>query len=161
MQDPADAWTRGARAQRRVGEGWTCPSCGEDRPHAKAAEVCFECERRAHGREPFEDHHVFGRRNSRTVLGVPVNDHRAELSVAQYSWPPDTLENVTGSPLLRAAAYLRGLADTIRYLLEQCEWIAEFLERLDDWLGKKLGPFWWRRSPVAQFSLPRRKQQKK
>lgn len=157
MPDPVKAWARAARAQRRAGEDWACPTCGENRPHAKARDVCFECDRLAQGREPYEDHHIFGRQNGGAQLRVSINDHRAELSVAQYSWPPKTMENASGSPLLRAAAYLRGLADAIRYVLGECEWIAECLERLDEWLGKKLGPLWWCRSSIAQFAPPKRK----
>ena len=129
MRDPVKAWARTMRAQRRAGEEWACSSCKEDRPHAKFAEVCFECERLARGREPLEDHHVFGRANGKALLRVPVNDHRAELSVAQYSWPPDTLSNPRDCLLREAAARLRGRADLLKYMIEDSIACAERLER--------------------------------
>lgn len=80
--------------------------------------------------------------------------------MAQYEWPPKTLQNADASPLLRAAAYVRGFADIVGYLLRQCMWIAEFLEQLDSWLCAKLGPDWWHASPVEQYT-PRPKRGKK
>jgi hypothetical protein len=49
-------------------------------------------------------HHVAGKANSPITVPVPVNDHRACLSVAQADWPKSTLMNAHGSPLLAAAA---------------------------------------------------------
>jgi len=86
-----------------------------------------------------------------------VNDHRARLSVDQADWPKSTLMNAHGSPLLAAAACLRGFVDTVLYLIEQgLLWIAEMLEKLDEFLLKKLGPRWWRGTEVEQFA-PRKK----
>lgn len=59
-----------------------------------------------------DDHHVFGKANDpTTIVTVPANDHRAELSVAQQDWPKKTPENPDGSPLLAAAARIRGFVD--------------------------------------------------
>jgi hypothetical protein len=132
-RDPIKAWVRDARAQRRVGQGSACP-CGELRPFALIAghipPICFACDRIAHGRAPYEDNHVFGKRNSEARVRVPINDHRAVLSVAQYEWPPDTLENPEGCPLLGAAARLRGRADMLKYMIDESRASAECLEKL-------------------------------
>ena len=57
-------------------------------------------------------HHPAGRANSPRTVEVPANEHRA-LSEAQYEWPPRTLQNPDGTPLLTVAAALRGAADLI------------------------------------------------
>jgi len=159
-RDPLAAWVRQARARRRVGVDARC-GCGESREYrlikGREPPTCFACDRIAQGREAFEVQHVFGQNNGPETLLVPINDHRAVLSVEQYAWPPKTLRNPNGSPLLRAAGYLRGLSETIRYLLDQCEWIADFLERLDTMLEKRLGRFWWRRSAVSEFAVTPKK----
>ena len=72
---------------------------------------------------------------------MPVNDHRAELSVAQHDWPKQTLQNPDGSPLLRGAACVRGFIDQFFYLIKKLLlWIPEMLEALDAFLAEKLGP---------------------
>jgi len=83
---------------------------------------------------------------------VPVNDHRAILSPAQYDWPKETLENPDGSPLLAAAAHIRGFIDTIYYFIDKLlAWIPEFLEALHALLTKRLGPKWWRKTELQKF----------
>lgn|GEM_PF-2247479 len=160
-RDPIKVWVRESRAQRRVGIGAACP-CGEVRPFALLPTgVCFACDRITRGREPFENHHVFGKRNGPCMVRMPVNDHRAVLSVAQLSWPPKTQENVGGSPLLRAAAHVRGFSDMIRHLLDECEWISNCLEQLDEWLSNTLGPSWWHGSPIEQYATRQNKEEKK
>ena len=49
---------------------------------------------------------VWSERNSDAVVTVPINDHRAVLNVAQYEWPPRTLENPDRSPLREGSARL-------------------------------------------------------
>jgi len=158
--DPSGAHRRKVIAARRVGVGARC-ACGEDRPEALIAgsnpPVCASCERSAKGRTTKDDHHPFGRANNPTTIAVPVNDHRAVLSVAQAEWPKSTLRNTEASPLLAGAACVRGFVDTILYLIEKgLLWLAEMLEKLDEVLVRKLGPRWWVNTEVEQFA-PKKK----
>jgi hypothetical protein len=154
-KDPIKEITRETKAQRLVGESAAC-ACGEKRPEALVARrkppICYQCSRLADGGNPFEAHHVAGKRNRPVTLAVPANDHRAILSVEQYGWPKATLENPEHSPLLAAAATLRGLSDTIIYLVTIfIEWIVLMLESLDAWLREEHGPHYWRDMPIAQW----------
>ena len=73
-------------------------------------------------------------------MSIPVNDHRAELSVAQHEWPQKTLENKQGSQSLADAAKIRGFIDTVEYLMhEHLLPVAERRERLDTIAKRKLG----------------------
>jgi hypothetical protein len=91
--------------------------------------------------------------NGPITIPVPVNDHRAELSVAQQDWPKETLENREGSPLIAAAACIRGYVDTDIYLMKaQLLQRAEVFETLDRFLKEKLGPKWWRGTHLEQFA---------
>jgi hypothetical protein len=101
-----------------------------------------------------DDHHVFGEANDpTTTIPVSVNDHRAELSAAQQDWPKRTLQNPEGSPLLAAAARVRGFVDMVIYLIEKgLLWIAQMLEALDEFLAEKLGSRWWCGTPMDQFA---------
>lgn len=145
-RDPIKSYARDTRAQRRVGQDAACP-CGEQRPFAliagRAPPICFACDRTAHGRKPYEDNHIFGRQNSDAQVRVPINDHRAVLSVAQYEWPPKTLANADASPLLEAAARYRGLRDAVGFMLDDCAIRAEYLERADALLREAYGEHWW------------------
>ncbi|MGA8533783.1 MAG: hypothetical protein WB615_06725 [Candidatus Tumulicola sp.] len=67
--------------------------------------------RPAHGREPYEFNHPFGKHNSDLEIRYSINDHRAVFSVKQLDWAPDSLENANGSPLLEAVARFHGLED--------------------------------------------------
>lgn len=146
-RDPVAAWLRATRAQRRVGVKAACALCGERRPYALIAgrvpPCCFRCERLAHGRSPYELNHPFGQRNSDLTIRCPINDHRAVLSVAQYNWPPETLENPAGDPFLAAAARFRGLHDNFEYMLADCVREAERLEQLSATMRQKYGERWW------------------
>ena len=158
--DPSGAHRRKVVAARRVGLGARC-SCGEDRPEAIIAgsnpTICAACERAAKGRTTIDQHHFAGRANNPATIPVPVNDHRAILSVAQAEWPKSTLTNTEGSPLLAGAASLRGCIDTIVYLIEKgLLWLADMLEKLDEIQVKKLGPRWWVNTEVEEFS-PKKK----
>jgi hypothetical protein len=88
-------------------------------------------------------------------MRVPVNDHRAELSAAQYDWPKDTLQNPDGCPLLSAAAHIRGFADTILYLTNQLFWIAELLESLHRYLSKHPKLKRQLQTELARFTIKR------
>ncbi len=149
LRDPSAAYQRVVTAARRVGAGSQC-ACGENRPEALIAGskpiMCAACSRKKQGRRTSDDHHVAGRANSPITVSVPVNDHRAVLSVAQKDWPKETLENSDGSPLLAGAARIRGFVDTVRYLLEELCRIAVMIEELHEYLVKHLGSRWWVRS---------------
>jgi hypothetical protein len=147
-RDPIAAWLRNVRAQRRAGVDAVCSSCGEERrPFAlingRDPPCCFRCDRIAHRRQPYEHNHVFGRRNSDLTIRYPVNDHRAVLSVAQYHWPPETLQNSDGDPFLGAAARFRGLYDNFTCMLADCLEEAARLEQLSTAMRVKYGERWW------------------
>jgi hypothetical protein len=153
--DRIAAQARRAEAQRRVGIDAKC-GCGEDRPEAlirKESDVaCAACARKRKGKITVDNHHVAGKANSRVTIPVPVNDHRARLSVDQYDWPKKTLENPERSPLLAAAACIRGFINTVIYLMEKVLlWIAEMLERLDEYLSGQCGPQWWLNTELKAF----------
>lgn len=99
-----------------------------------------------------DEHHPAGAANNPMTIPMPVNDHRAELSVAQSDWPKRTLENHNGSPLLAAAGCIRGYADTDFYLIEKLLLRrAEMLEALDAFLAQELGPEWWVGTELERF----------
>ena len=155
-RDPISEYARKNTAARRVGNG-KCTKCGESRPHALIAGsepmICAACKRVQLGKSPFDLHHVAGAANDPTTLAIPVNDHRAELSTAQYLWPKQTLENCDASPLLRAAACIRGFCDTVIYLLYKLlPWVADMLEVLDAHFTAKSGPKWWEDSELKKFA---------
>lgn len=102
-------------------------------------------------------HHVAGKANSPIVVRVPVNDHRACLSVAQADWPKSTLVNRRGSPLLASAACVRGSVDMVLYLIDRgLPWTADMLETLDELLVAKLGSRWWVGTAIEAFA-PKKK----
>ena len=54
------------------------------------------------------------------------------------------MRNPDGSPLLKAAAALRGWLDLLRVVIDRnVGWIPFFLERLHDYLVTALGVRWW------------------
>ena len=155
-RDPIAVYRRKTVAARRIGLDVAC-SCGESRPEALVAGsqpiICAGCLRSANGRSTLDMHHPFGRANSPVTISVPVNDHRARLSVDQADWPKSTLMNAEGSPLLAAAAGIRGFMDTVLYLIEHgLLWIADMLEWLHDFLVKKLGPKYWFHTGFEQYA---------
>lgn len=150
---------RKAVAARRVGTGARC-ACGESRPEALISgskpTICAECQRKQQEKSTTDAHHVAGKSNCNVKLAVPVNDHRAVLSPAQNDWPPKTLENPDGSPLLAGAGHIRGFVDTALYLVEKLLlWTADMLEALDAFLTEKLGKKWWHNTEFEKFSPKR------
>jgi hypothetical protein len=134
-------------AARRVGLDNACP-CGESRPEAlipgSNPMICAGCDRKRRGRKTSDHHHLFAISNSPVSVSIPVNDHRASLSVSQHNWPRETLENRDGSPLLSSAAKIRGFIDFVVYLMqEHLLPIATMLELLDTILRRKLGTKYW------------------
>lgn len=154
LQDPISHYNRKVAAARRVGNK-KC-ACGESRPEALITKgrktSCVECKRKKEGRATTDNHHPAGVANNPTTITTPVNDHRAELSVAQQDWPKKTRENPDGSPLLAAAGCVRGFVDTIVYLIKKTLiWIADMGEKLDAYLEEILGRKWWLRTDIEQF----------
>jgi hypothetical protein len=122
--------------------------CRETNPFALSGThpnlVCAEHRASNLGHVPIDGHHSKGRANDADdVIPALANDH-AVLSELQRFWPQRTLRNPDGSPLLRAAAALRGWLDVLRLMLERTVgWIPDFLESLDAWLSQRLGTRWW------------------
>jgi hypothetical protein len=153
--DPIGAAARKSKATRRVGTGAAC-ACGVNRPLAlipgSNPMICEECRRIRAGRSIYDNHHVGGKANHCLTIPVPANDHRDILSTAQYGWPKATRENSSSSPLIAIAGCIRGVYDTIVYLLDKLLlWGAEFLERLDAFLTSHLGSEWWRSAECVAF----------
>jgi hypothetical protein len=123
------------------------PRCEEHDPFALSGVhpdlVCDEHLADELGHSWMQDHHLAGKANDAVTAPVPGNDHR-QLSARQQLWPRDTLRNPDGSPLLRAAAALRGWLDILRLIIEKTVgWVPPLLESLDQALRDKLGPVWW------------------
>jgi hypothetical protein len=155
-RDPEAAHARKQKAIRRVGPNTKC-ACGESRPEAlipgSKPTICAKCQRRKNGMSTTDDHHVAAEANSPETIPTPVNDHRADLSVAQHDWPERTLENPDGSPLLRIAGCIRGFMDYLIYLVKTfLHWIPEALETADALLTETLGAKWWISTPLEQFA---------
>ncbi len=124
-----------------------CRNCDETNPHALTGTApnigCYECHATAGERSPVEAHHPAGQHNAPETVEVPGNDHRV-LSADQQLWPTDTLRNPNGSPLLRAAAAIRGWLDVLRLIIDRTVgWVPAFLESLDKALHGQLGNQWW------------------
>jgi hypothetical protein len=124
------------------------PGCGETNPFNFTGVHpdlwCYEHAAIRSGRTWLEEHHVEGQSNDPfdTIL-IPGNDHRL-LTGRQALWPRETLRNPDGSPLLTAAAALRGWLDVLwLVIVRTVGWIPVFLERLDAWLREVLGERWW------------------
>ncbi len=104
---------------------------------------CYEHERIADGLNPIEADHRAGQHNDPMTLLIPGNDHRV-LSDMQQDWPLHTLRNPYGSPLIRAAATLRGFLDLLWLLLMRIlARIPAALESLDRILTDVHGDQWW------------------
>jgi hypothetical protein len=84
---------------------------------------------------------------------APVNDHRTELSDAQFDWSVATLENPDRDPLLRGAACIRGFVDTFIYAAQELLlWIADLLQTLSAHFVEQFGRKWWRTTPLNAFT---------
>lgn len=102
-----------------------------------------------------DKHHFAGKANDPTTVPVDVNDHRARLTADQSDWPRETRKNPDGSPLLAAAAAIRGLVDTEVYLLENLRKHADILEGIDAYLVRTQGHKWCLKTELKQFSPKR------
>jgi hypothetical protein len=157
LRDPEAAWVRKATAARRVGVNAKCCECDETRPEAlirnSKPTMCHECKRKEEGKTIVDNHHPFAKANSPVTIPTPVNDHCADLSVAQYDWPKKTRENPEGSPFLAAAGVVRGFIDYIHYLIEKgLAWVIHLLEAADAVLARILGPKWWVGTELEKFA---------
>ncbi|HET7442612.1 MAG TPA: hypothetical protein VFJ47_15020 [Terriglobales bacterium] len=156
QNDPLAAYQRKVTAKRCVGKNAKC-ACGEKRPEAlirgSNPVICAACKRKSRGETTMDQHHFASKPNNPLTVPVPVNDHRAELTVAQYDWPPKTRENPDGSPVIAAAACIRGFVDWVVYLIKSgLLWVAEMLETMDSLLTEKWGPKWWLNTPLANWA---------
>jgi hypothetical protein len=146
-RDPIGAWLRSSRSQRRVGPSAVCASCGkESRSYAlifgRDPPCCYRCDRIARGQLPYEDNHVFGKRNSALTIRYPINDHRAVFNVKQLDWTPETLENVNRDPLLEAMARFHGLDNNVVQMLADCIDFLPKMQHIRDQLVAVYGPNW-------------------
>jgi hypothetical protein len=153
-RDPIGIYERCVTAARRIGDK-QC-ACGEARPDALIPSsnptICAACKRKQQGHSTMDNHHVAGRANDPTTIPLPVNDHRAELTVSQHDWPRETLENPDRSPLLARAACIRGYADTNAYLMDALLLPgADCYELLDTLLTEKFGLKWWKKTQLKRF----------
>ena len=150
FEDPLESLKRIEEQYRRLGIrtpvcAWT--DCGERNPFTLVGHhpdiSCYEHYSLRVGRKPYEAHHVSGQANSDVTADVRGNDHRI-LSELQRFWPEDTLRNPEHSPLIVAAASIRGWCDVMRVILERSiGWIPGFLEWLNNILVDVIGTDWW------------------
>lgn len=136
---------RRSRRRRALPPDARC-ACGEADPRClvstETETSCYACRTRTTDCGSLEQHHPAGRHNLAVTVPVPANEHRL-LSDLQQDWPTATLRNPHGSPLLQAAATIRGWLDVLTLILERTVgWVPAFLEALDAWLCTGLGPSW-------------------
>jgi hypothetical protein len=150
------ALAREHRKQERFGDEAACQLCGQpdlrglrqvdlssSREGRITVTLCASCHVQLQGKHLTEEHHPAGRANDAYTVPIPATEH-AILTDWQHDWPRDTWRNVDGSPLLRAAASLRGWLDILRLLIGRTiRWIPAFLEQLDAVLRQQLGDGWW------------------
>lgn len=140
---------------RRLGtRNPSCSICEEKEPIALTGFhpniICYQCQAIKDGKSGMEDHHFAGKNNDPMTVPIFANDHRI-LSENQQDWPKETLRNPSGSPLLRAAASLRGFLAMLWLLIERIlGWIPPFLEWLDQLLKKEKGEVWWKKLQFPQ-----------
>ena len=154
-RNPRAAHRRKFVRERVLGVNAQC-KCGESRPEALLTDrnpvICIACDRRERAISDRDDHHIAAEANSPITINVPANDHEAELSTPQRDWPQKTVRNQDGSPLLSAAAHIRGFVDTVIYLITKfLLWIAELLELLDTILEENWGRKWWKGMKLEAF----------
>ena len=107
------------------------------------APALLTCYARQGREDAGEGHHIAARANSPVIIKVPINDHRP-LSEAQYEWPPSTVQNPDGSPLIALAGSLRGMADLLGELFVRfMHALADLAENVDGWLRDRHG-LWWK-----------------
>jgi hypothetical protein len=155
--DPIATHRRKKAAAIRTGVGKKCTECPENRPEALIPNsnptICAKHKRIKERKSHVDQHHVAGKANDSLTIPVDVNDHRAELSVAQQNWEQPILENPDGCPVIAIAGRIRGVTDTILYLLQKLvRWIPAALVALSKYLKGQLGPNWWIGTSFEQFA---------
>jgi hypothetical protein len=159
------------RWEHSIGKQWPSAALGSKRnapsagnrgvlalERASNPKLCTECRRKTQGKTIMDSHHIAGRANSDITISISVNDHRARLSEDQKDWPSETLKNRDGSPLLIAAACIRGYADVMVYLVHKLLlWIAEMLELLNTHLVNNYGCEWWVNTNISQYARKKEK----
>jgi hypothetical protein len=158
-KDPLKVAARRTRARRLIGKNARC-ACGEHRPEALIRGTkpmrCAACQRRLQGQATTDEHHVAGENNHPLTETVPVNEHRAILTVMQMDWSRTMRENPSGCPIMAGAAMLRGAVDTIIHLIEQgVDWVIALMETLSAYLRERWGDGWWRNTPLAAYAPKR------
>lgn len=125
-----------------------CRQCGEEREAAlirQSSDIiccqCFAIKRRLRG---VEEHHVAGRRNDPFTVALPANDHCCATD-RQNGWPRSTLRNLNNSPLLKNAAWARGLRDLFLIWAEYLSQRALFFEQVNLLFEKRFGSDVWER----------------
>lgn len=157
IQESPDGALRQEATYRRLGtRDPACRTCGETDWRALTGTdpdiLCYICDKARRGQAPLEQHHVAGQHNSGVTVPVDANVHRI-LSDAQRDWPRTTLTNPTQSPLIQAAAALRGFMEWVRTLMDRVlGWIPPFLEQVDHWLTAQHGAEWWTQLPLGDES---------
>lgn len=150
------AMAREHRKQERFGDDNQCHICTEEDVRGLhqvelidatgtpiTVTLCAGCHVQLQGKRSTEDHHPAGRANDPFTIPIPATEH-AILSDWQHDWPRATWRNPDGSPLLVAAASLRGWLDILRLLIERTVgWIPALLEQLDGVLRQQYGPHVW------------------
>lgn len=154
-KDNLRAIVRARRQARRLGAPEPCQGCGEVDPRCLTRREngirCYACQRVAARASAFEKHHLAGQHNLAETALVPANDHRI-LSDMQNDWPETTMRNSDRSPLLIAAAAIRGWLDVLQLIIERTVgWIPAFLEGLDAWLRVLVGDGYWTRSGFPRW----------
>lgn len=125
-----------------------CTKCDEREPAALTGTepeiLCYEHRAESEGRTWTEGDHSAGEHNMPTpVIDIPGNDHRIK-SERMRAWPEKSLRNPDASPLLRAAAAIRGWLEALRLIIERgVAWVPPFLEWLDEKLTDLVGKRWW------------------
>jgi hypothetical protein len=136
---------RAARRTRRLGPHPAC-ACGWADPVALQRDgetiTCYECACARDGRVTVEAHHVWGKANDPTTVGIPGNIHRL-LSEAQREWPEQIRYNAARDPLLWIAGGALSqhdcLALTLRFLPAIVRWLISLVDALRDRHGDR----WW------------------
>ena len=158
-KDPLRAAARRSRARRLIGKSARC-ACGEHRPEALTRGTkptrCAACQRKCEGKTTTDEHHVASQNNHPLTTTVPINEHRAVLTVMQMDWSKTMRENPSGCPIMAGAAMLRGVADNILYLIDKgIDWVVALMEALSVFLRERWGDGWWKNTPIAAFAPSR------
>jgi hypothetical protein len=138
--------TRRSRKARPLGPDARCWQCGYPETSGLGRHNrkiwCYECWAARQEKTTTEQHHLLGKANDPTTVGVPGNLHRA-ISDAQHDWPNETRYNRDRDPLLWLAALFRSLHSIGRCVIDWLESFARFFEQLSRTLRHEYGARWW------------------